>query len=258
MKKWEKTPEEINGFKILKDFGLQGKGKRFGIVVCKECQKEFETSLYTLHIIKSCGCIKYSQIKPLPEMINGFRIIKDLGYNGKARRAIVECKVCKREYEAHPHYLKERKHCGCFKKGSIVSRYNKTYPRLGQAYKHMISRCYKKNDKDYYNYGARGITVCEEWKNDRNKFCEWALNNGYTDELSIDRIDSSKGYYPENCRWVSAKIQAQNTRRNVMNIDLAKKIRMERSAMTTKQLADKYNVSEGTIWNIINNKSWIE
>lgn len=81
----------------------------------------------------------------------------------------------------------------------------------------MKGRCYNKNNKAYKYYGGRGIEVCSDWtdkKNGYNNFRQWALNNGYTDDLTIDRIDCNKSYSPGNCRWVSMKIQMNNTRRN--------------------------------------------
>lgn len=73
--------------------------------------------------------------------------------------------------------------------------------------------CNPKNDS-YKRYGARGITICEEWKNSFVSFYEWAMENGFEENLTLDRIDNSKGYSPSNCRWVDMKIQSNNTRRN--------------------------------------------
>lgn len=253
---------EINGFKIIEDLG-KDENKVWRVkVICKACKTPFITGYYTLHRIKGCGCNRPSQLKALPEYINGFKIIKDLGYDtikGR-RRVIAECKACKREYEVHPHYLKERKHCGCMKKGTIASKYAKSHPQLAQAILHMKARCYNKNNQDYYNYGARGITVCDEWLADSNKFCEWSLNNGFENnkKLSIDRIDSDKGYSPNNCRWVTAEEQGRNTRRNVLTLELAKQLRIDAKNMTYDELANKYNVSKSTVWCVIAYKVWRE
>lgn len=65
------------------------------------------------------------------------------------------------------------------------------------------------------DYIGRGITMCEEW-NDWNAFKSWAISNGYSDTLSIDRIDNNKGYCPQNCRWVDAKTQGENKRNNIV------------------------------------------
>ena len=74
----------------------------------------------------------------------------------------------------------------------------------------MIKRCYNEKSKDYKWYGGKGITVCEEWLNDTNKFVEWALNNGYEKGLTIDRIDPNGNYEPSNCRWVDMIVQNNN------------------------------------------------
>jgi len=74
--------------------------------------------------------------------------------------------------------------------------------RLYRCWVNMKSRCYNPRVRSYHDYGLKGIKVCDSW-NDFKTFSEWAYSHGYSDELTIDRVDSNKNYCPENCRWVS-------------------------------------------------------
>jgi len=80
----------------------------------------------------------------------------------------------------------------------------------------MKNRCYNPNNKSYADYGGRGIVVCNEWRNSFEMFHDWALANGYSDKLSIDRVDVNGNYEPSNCRWATQTIQSNNVRRNRM------------------------------------------
>ena len=86
--------------------------------------------------------------------------------------------------------------------------------RLNHIWANMRTRCNCKTNKDYPDYGGRGIKVCEEWSEFIN-FHEWAMKNGYEDNLSLDRIDVNGNYEPSNCRWTTYKEQANNTSRSV-------------------------------------------
>jgi hypothetical protein len=78
----------------------------------------------------------------------------------------------------------------------------------------MISRCYDPTQRFYKDYGGRGIAICDEWLNSFDDFYFWAVSSGYSAKLSIDRKDNDKGYSPDNCKWSTAKEQAQNRRGN--------------------------------------------
>lgn len=111
------------------------------------------------------------------------------------------------------------KSCGCLNKETTKEMFTKhslRNTRLYGIWNQMKNRCYNKNTRSYKNYGGRGITVCDEWRNDFKAFYDWAMTNGYTDELSIDRIDVNGNYEPNNCRWVDMKTQCRNKRNNAV------------------------------------------
>lgn len=123
--------------------------------------------------------------------------IKSIAAYSVKKGYIVSCGCFSRE---HPHHL----------------THGISHTRLDKCYKSMISRCYRETDDAYIDYGARGIAVCEEWRSDRTKFFAWALENGYEEHLTLDRIDVNGNYEPDNCRWATHREQCNNKRNNVI------------------------------------------
>jgi len=122
----------------------------------------------------------------------------------------------------------------------------------------MKSRCYNPNVESYPYYGGKGITVCEEWQR-FEAFRDWSMANGYDENRSIDRIDNSNGYFPQNCRWSTDKEQARNTTRTVCNEDVVAKVRaMFASGVKNKDIAEIFGISRTNVSDIVYHKSWAE
>ncbi len=150
------------------------------------------------------------------EIYGTFKVSNDLGMKpGKKTTkihhyVICECLKCGIQSEGMLSNLKRlHKKCDC----DISVRSMPHWKRINTIYRGMKSRCANEKDKKYKMYGRKGIKVCDDWINSCRPFGEWALKNGYADNLTIDRIDSSKGYNPENCRWVTLEQNGRYTKK---------------------------------------------
>lgn len=150
---------------------------------------------------------------------------------------------CKRQKQASINGQKNKKY--------LSIEYNKDFRKLYQTWIGMKRRCNSPNCHAYSQYGKRGIKICEKWEKDFISFYEWSINNGYHENLSIDRIDVNGNYEPSNCRWANAKEQQRN-RRN------SKLIQFKGKKVCLTELAEKFNINISTLRNRIRRKWPIE
>lgn len=148
------------------------------------------------------------------------------------------------------------KSCGCYQKELSKERiikhsttHQKTHTRLYGIWHTMKNRCFNTKHKDYASHGGRGITVCEEWKNDFTTFHNWAMSHGYAENLTLDRIDNSGNYCPDNCRWATRKEQANNRRNNHY-------VTYNGERLTISQFADRLGLNYKYVANRIIRNKW--
>ena len=151
-------------------------------------------------------------------------LVVDIDYERKTRKTYWICKCdCGNTKSVRSDSLQcgAIASCGCLKKEQDEGNLDRTShglskTRLYTEWQAMKGRCYNKKNECYAEWGGRGIRVCEEWKDDYNAFHSWALNNGYAENLTLDRKDNNGDYSPHNCRWATNKEQSNNRSSNVL------------------------------------------
>lgn len=173
-----------------------------------------------------------------------------------------ECKCdCGSEIKVKRSSLVKNKYpsCGCaFREvTSQTSAIHGLYrDRIYNTYNAMKQRCLNPNNPRYDDYGGRGITICEEWLSNFMNFYNWAMENGYRDDLTIERDDVNGNYEPGNCSWKTRLHQVRNQRRTKITIDDARSIRGD--PRPYKLIAEEYGITPMVVIQIKNNYTWKE
>lgn len=179
-----------------------------------------------------CECACESKTR---RIVNGNNLRRGISAScGCLQKELAKENCVKRNTETGSQYAKKHGLC---------------HTRIYTIWSGMIDRCYRKNNKHYQDYGGRGIIVCDEWKNNVETFYNWAINNGYNDNLSIDRINNDGNYEPNNCRWATVNEQVNNRRYNRM-------FTYNNKTQTLKQWADEYKINYHTLLSRIDKFNW--
>ena len=175
------------------------------------------------------------------QRIGHLTVIRRNGMKGHNTGWLCQCD-CGREITVAGQYLRSgQTMCAdCKNKNERFWKHGMSKTRLFNIWSHMKNRCNQPKCDSYKHYGGRGIKVCNDWCNDFNSFKEWALSNGYSDNLTLDRIDVNGNYEPSNCRWVPQKQQARNQRRTIY-------VETPDGIMTISEAAEKYNLEYACI-----------
>lgn len=244
--------EDLSGkkFNMLSVASYAGKGNGRSLWNCKcDCGNETTASSYELTHgrKKSCGCLR-----------TAIRSMDFVGYenedlivtspskekSGHERLWNYQCKYCGKENRATKGNIKRKlATCKCihYKRVSEGESLRGRNTRIYNIWCSMKTRCFNSNEKCYKHYGGRGISVCDEWKDDFGAFYDWSISNGYKDGLSIERKNVNENYEPNNCEWITIKEQAAN-KRNTLYVE----IHGERKRL--KEWCEIYGVNYKTVY----------
>lgn len=266
---------QFHNFKVIEDLGMRfvtekSKQKRRIVKVeCMDCgEKQQGQITHFQSRAKVCPCNKIKEQNDVSfyigKVFNKFKIVSSFAREEattnskqKKRYFLGECVECGGKRKAPISILKTDVAVCFFCKEELAKKV-KSLKRLHRIYHGMKSRCMNPNTGNYHYYGNKGITICSEWLDSKEDFYKWALNNGYQEHLTIDRINSDLGYSPNNCRWVSQEEQVRN-RDVCLSIDEVKEIKGHLSkGICINEIMDITHISYDRINDIKRNKTWIE
>ena len=233
-------------------------------------EKDVLTDSLTSGRTLSCGCLCRERTSATScydltgKRIGRLTVLKRVSEIG-APKVLWLCKCdCGNEKVIKADALNSNKtiSCGCYQRDVIKARDTKhglRRTRIYGIYHDMRKRCYNKKAIGYKNYGGRGIKICDDWIGDDGflKFYDWSMENGYSDDLSIDRIDVNGNYEPSNCRWANKLTQANNTRSNIkfmhrgkmMNVsEIARSEGIEYTMLYSRIVVGKWKVDDAVMY----------
>ena len=207
---------------IERDFTQNEKGRHGTFWLCK-CDCGNTSVVLACHLknghVKSCGCSQ--QYDLCGKKFGRWTVLHRGNPLGKGHKTTWVCRCdCGTVKTVLQYTLLSgaSKSCGCYHKDELTARlttHGLSKSRLYTIYRNILSRCFNENDKRYFEYGGRGITVCDSWHHSFEEFSNWAFSHGYNENLTIDRIDNDLGYTPENCRWATTEQQSNNKQKTI-------------------------------------------
>ena len=255
--------DKFGRLKVIEYAGRNYRNRKTWLCEC-ECGNKKVISQDDLKSGKtnSCGCLRKEMMseksfKNLKGKRFGEWTVLDLSGKNKYNQRLWKCKCsCGEIAEVTSGvllggYSRSCRDCAYKKKGENQKTHGMSRNRIYKIYQGVLNRCNNKNNYSFEHYGGRGIMVCDKWSGEHGfeNFYKWAIENEYSEELTIDRIDVNGNYEPDNCRWVDMKAQANNRRNNVS-------IMYNGKNQTLAQWSEELGINFYTLYARIEKNNW--